>query len=196
MRKGMTLVVIAWVVVIIVAFLIHDATAQPRGFTFKPSGYVQVTLTNVQLDTVFVLFPTDADDWYISTTAPTQYRVGTTLRSKESRCSGDVDLFMEVNTTSGSTDSLQHWIKPLVWDLADGAIDLIVSDSMFIWFGTPEVYTNTSVENLDWTSGQEYHCLLTSLLWPVAGFAVLVKQQAAGGAVCTATYQLSGSREW
>lgn len=165
------------------------------GFTFKPSNYVDVTLTNSQLDTVYVLFPTNTADWYISTTKPTVYYSGTKLRDPESRCSGDVDVFLETNTTSGSTDSLSHWVKPICWDVKDTELKVIKSDSTFIWFGSSGTYTNTSAEALDWTDTQEYHCTLTSALWPVVGFAIFARQTATT-AVCTCTYEVSGSKQW
>ena len=151
------------------------------GFFNSISPYVEVSMIDDTTHTVYVLFPDGDGNWYVSETLPNPYLwvSGATyrLRSTVSWMSGDCDMIVQVDTVATvnnnqNTDSLTFQITPLVYDQKDFEFAEILSDTTYIKFGANDSYSSATRVYLDWTHGVEYHSLLTSELWPVAGFVL------------------------
>ena len=156
-------------------------------------GYVDVTYNNTDKDTIFFLFPNYGGTYYISETMPTA-TTAQVRNLKRYSAEGSAYVCFETNKTSGQEDSLAHWVKPLVWDPKDKEFAIIDKDSTFLVADTKETYTASSADYLDATTGQEYAMLLSGLLWPCAGFALIGRQADEGTAVEVVTYWLSLTR--
>jgi len=143
---------------------------------------------------IYVLFPDQWGEWYISETLPTSVK-GSFYRGTNFSFPTQLNLVMEATTISGATDSLLHYITPLVWDDADGEFAEIVYDSTCVLLGVRQDYIAASKSYLDWTSGQEYHCPLLvwapyistttdAIYWPTCGIVVHVRfVDASGGSL-------------
>lgn len=137
--------------------------------------YVTVNLTNTGNDTVdyiYVLWPNKYNRWYISETAPTEKLASHYIHQQEH--AGDVVMHVEPNSTSGEADSLRFDMLPLVWDPLDEEYATIDDHTRYLVLGTMDTYYQSTRSYLDWTTGQEYICLLTGLVLPVEGIRLEV----------------------
>ena len=177
--------------------LVMGQTSTP-GFLLTTSVPLNVTLTNSDTAVVYFLLPDNFGNWYASETLPTRYYSGTNQRALAWWSSGDIYLALEPNASTGmaagETDSLSAYIQPLVWDAYDGEFAVVETDKTYLVFDTAGTYTATSADWIDWTTGQEYGCLLTGELWPVAGFALTLTQMDADTGIGIYTLQLYSSR--
>lgn len=183
---------------IIALCLTLQAQTSAPGFLVTTSTPLNVTLTNSDTAVVYFLFPDNNSNWYASETLPDRYYTTPNQRALAWWSSGDVYLMLEPNASTGmaanETDSLTSSIQPLVWDAADGEFAVIETDSTHLVFDTAGTYTSTTQDWLDWTTGQEYGCLLTGQLCPVAGFALTLIQRNAGAGIGIYTLQLYSTR--
>jgi hypothetical protein len=178
---------VIWMLLLLLLPVMAFAQLTGPGYIITGSTAYTVTLLAGEKHLVYILFPDGDGNWYVSETLPTRYLwvSGATEkdRNKNAWMSGDVDLFMQPDTmvTVDNTvkDSLAFWIKPLTYDPVDREYAHIGSDSTCIKFGAKNSYTSTSQAYLAaWTSGEEYHCLLTGELWPCPGFKLYLKRMA------------------
>jgi len=185
-----------WTVAVLMAVALLFGAASAFGqnaFVTNYSPFLTVTLTNTETEVVYVLFPAEGSSWTISTTLPTKYRANATSGRRRPTSGfeqfGDLTLNIEPTTTSGTTDSLAVWMKPLIWDPVDEEFAVIESDSMLMMFGQTNLYyadsTGQSGHYLDWDTTVEYSCLLTGWVWPHAGLAVYFRQESAAAVMTT-----------
>jgi hypothetical protein len=169
---------------------------QPQ-FMLSSSPYLNVSLTNSDTATVYVLFPDNGGTWYLSESLPTKYYSGTVRRPLNWWSSGDAYLFVEPNASTGmaagETDSLSLNIRPLVWDEYDQEF-AEVADTTWLVLGQNGTYKATSIDYVDWDTGAEYGCLLTGELWPVSGFVIGIRQMDADTGIGIYTLSLFLSR--
>jgi hypothetical protein len=142
---------------------------------FNPK-YIDVTLTNDDKDTVYVLYPTKYGDWYFSETAPTLSNAGLAHRYHRN-ITGDWYLCIEDTNTSGIQDSTALWAKPIVYDPHDGTYDIIDDDSTFFKFGVCNSYISSIIDYLDPVDDKEYCIPLGGEIWPGDGMAIIIRQK-------------------
>jgi len=184
---------------ILVAFLFF-APLEART-VIKHSQAFQKTITDSTIVNIYVLFPDQFGEWYISETLPTKVK-GQWMRGTTFSYPLSVDLIIEPVTVSGATDSLYHYIKPLVWDEAEDEFAEIVSDIQYLKIDGPLDYVNASSLYFDWDSGVEYHVPLIpwpygtstvdAIYWPCAGFVVHVRFVDVTGGSLTYKLTISG----
>jgi hypothetical protein len=178
-----------------------SATASAKTLTTHSPSFVTTIADSTEI-LLYVLFPDAWGEWYVSEVLPTSAK-GTANRGTRFSYPTDVTLVMEPTTIAGATDSLMHYLTPLVWDGADQEFAEIVYDSTCLQFGTRQDYISANKSYLDWTSGQEYHCpLLTwspyistttdAIYWPVCGFVLHIRFVDASGGSMTYALTISG----
>lgn len=81
--------------------------------------------------------------------------------------------------TGASTDSLKSTLHALSYNASKDSFYLAQNDSLFLVFDTRVTYTATAYDELDWTHGRNYICILNeSSLWGSSGLALKLWQTA------------------
>jgi len=190
--------------ILLLGLLLTASTAMAQGgwsYFVEYSNYITVEYDSTDLDTIYVLLPdTKQNVPYISETLPTKYYHGTVLRDLRFSYDGNVVIHCHPDTSTGmtntETDSLSQTIKPLTYDPYLGTFEISQNDYTYLVFDTPETYTATSADWLDWTSAKTYTCTLSGELLPVAGFVIIGDQRNSSAGIASVKYWLSFTRNW
>lgn len=160
------------------------------------------SITDSTIVNIYVLFPDQWGEWYISETLPTKTK-GQWMRGTTFSFPDQVSIVFEPTTGGGETDSLLHYIQPLVWDASDEAFAEITSDICFVNFGEDGDYVASDSTNyLDWDDATEYSTVLNrwnpvktdsvAWFWPTPGFVIHVRYVCADGGSLTYDMSIQG----
>jgi len=159
------------------------------------------TITDSTIVNVYVLYPDIRGTWYVSETLPTKTVSSAYARGTRFRIPKSVGLVIEPTTVSGATDSLLHYMTPLVWDAKDEVFVSIPQDIHYLRFSGND-YAHTDSLYLDWTSAKEYTNVFNTwagdigaaenAIFPYPGFVLHVRFVDAGGGSLTWDLTVNG----
>lgn len=143
--------------------------------------WLQVTLTGTDSTKVYYIYPTPQGPHNAYRTAPSETAPSTTGQGAYYMysTSGDIGIGMYITKTGSQeeSDSLGTYIKPLFYDSTKGWFES-ANDSTFLKWDTPDWYTASSRDWLDWTTAKGYSVTLSGETIPAAGFVLYITQRA------------------
>lgn len=163
-------------VIMFVLLLTGLVMAQLPSYYITLTKPLTVTLTSNDSTLIYFVFPNKGGNYYFSETLPT----ASTFPYFQGWASGDFDICMEPNKSSGNSDSLNVKLLPLMYDPYDKEYVIPKNDSLFLWFDSLGTYTGLSARWLDYTVTKEYHATVSGDAWPLAGFAIRPVHKNAG----------------
>jgi hypothetical protein len=171
------------------AFALVSINVNAKTFVKSSQAFTK-EIADSTIINIYVLFPDQWGEWYISETLPTAIK-GAFYRGTTFSYPDQVDIIFELGASGGDDDSLAVWIQPLAWDSADKEFAEVTTDSVRLLLGTARDYVNKTINYFDWTAATEYHCPLIrwpqqttttdAMFWPTPGFIIHVRYVDANG---------------
>ena len=153
---------------ILIVWILAAYPGEPSRITTM-SASVDLTMATADDNTVlYVLYPTEEDNWYVSETAPSLYRTGTVRRSLISFYGNTYFC-----TSSDSADTLVFVASPLVYD-PDNLTFAVVPDTFNLVMDVAGTSTADSTDTLLTTASAVYGVDLSAVLPPTSGFAITI----------------------
>jgi len=172
-----------YVLLVVIALFLIVSLSNAKTFVESSQSFTK-EITDSTIINIYVLFPDQWGEWYVSETLPTNVK-GQWYRGTKFSYPDQLSLVIEMGASGGDDDSLAVWIQPLSWDEADDEFAEIVSDSSRLLLGAARDYSNGPLNYFDLTAATEYHCPIIrwspltaatdAIFWPLPGFVLHVR---------------------
>ena len=139
--------------------------------------FIEFTLVGTESETVYIKWPNERFGWQAGNVDTVAFGTGDFNNGDRFNFTGDLGLSLSIDTlVVEESDSLAVSMSPYTYDRNLGAWAVSINDTTHLVWDTQGVYAQSTIDWLDWATGDFRTCQLSNELWTFPGVAITFRQ--------------------